>query len=95
MLFKDCKFKDKKNILNSWKQNVFQEAVKILHEKNIHVRQLVLNNYIECLLEETDYNVRDNVFYEPISRYKFTVEVFAQITVEYVREHLIEFTSLR
>lgn len=65
----------------------------MLNEMNIKIAsEVTLSNYIEILLEETEYNIQDNVFYEPISRYKFTVGVFAQITVEYVQEHLDEFT---
>lgn len=94
MLFKDCKFKDKRQVMHSWKQNIFTESMKILKEENIIVSELSLDNYIEILLEETDYNIRDNVFYEPISRYKFTVDVFTQITVEYIHEHITEFVKM-
>ena len=50
-----------------------------------------LDRYIEYLLEDTHYDPHTNVFYEPISRFKFSADIFSTITFEYVCEHLDEF----
>lgn len=91
MLFKDCKFYDKQTVLKTWRHKIISKAEQLLQEDGICVYESALNRYVEYLLEDTHYNIRDNVFYEPRSHYKFTVDVFAQITYEYVLEHLGEF----
>lgn len=91
MIFKETKFHGKFQVLNSWKSNIYEKTVELLQQDNIIVSENRLKQYIEYLLEDTHYNHYDNVFYEPITRFKFTVNVFSQISYEYVLEHLDEF----
>ena len=92
MLFKDVNFRDKISVLKSWRSKVYMETLGLLQKNGVkYISSNSLNRYITYLLEDTDYNYHDNVFYEPISRFKFTVDVFSQITFEYVMEHQKEF----
>jgi len=91
MKFKECEFKNKVNILNTWKWNIMDSVSILFKDEGLHLSTVAVLSYIEYLLEDTDYNHYDNAFYEPISKFKFTVDIFAQITYEYVHEHLSEF----
>ena len=93
MLLKDLKFKGKKYVMDAWTWSISTKAMDLLREDGIIVSKPSLKRYVEYLIEDTDYNERDNAFYEPISSFKFSVSVFAQITYEYVLEHLDEFKS--
>lgn len=91
MLFKDLKFHDKKNVLKTWQYKILEKTLKLLAEDDIVVYKTSLKRYIRYLLEDTDYDPRTNVFYEPVSKFKFRVDVFSSITYEYVLEHLEDF----
>lgn len=92
MMFKDVKFRDKMLVLSSWRGKIFKETMFLLQEEGVtSVSSTCLYRYVTYLLEDTDYNYHDNVFYEPVSRFKFTSKVFAQITFDYIMEHPKEF----
>ena len=93
MKFKDWKHYDKQTVMKTWRYNILKKALKLLKEDNIDVCKSALNRYVEYLLEDTDYDSKTNVFYEPRTRFKFSSDVFAGITYEYVLEHLDEFTG--
>ena len=87
MFFKDAKFQGKYRILKQWKQKRSEVVFDVFPGANV----FEVDRYLTYLLEECHYNQKDNVFYEPISHYKFSVKVFAQITIEYMQEHPEEF----
>ena len=91
MIFKEWKSYDKQNVLNTWRHKILEKTLKLLDDAGIQVHNVVLNRYIEYLLEDTHYDPYTNVFYEPISHFKFSVDVFSTIAFEYVCEHLDEF----
>lgn len=91
MIFKDWKSYDKKTVLNTWRYKILERTLKLLDDAEIQVHKLVLSRYIEYLIEDTHYDPHTNVFYEPISHFKFSVDVFSSIAFEYVCEHLDEF----
>ncbi|WP_296884901.1 hypothetical protein [uncultured Methanobrevibacter sp.] len=92
MLFKDLEFHDKQTVLKTWRYKILEKTLKLLEKEHVTLYVSALNRYITYLLEDTHYNPKDNVFYEPISRFKFSVDVFSSITYEYVCEHLEEYT---
>ena len=92
MLFKDLNFQDKESVLKTWRYKILEKTLKLLEKESVHVIISDLNRYINYRLDDTHYNPKDNVFYEPISRFKFSVDVFSSITYEYVCEHLEEYT---
>ena len=91
MLFKDLNFQDKESVLKTWRYKILEKTLKLLEKDGACLYVSALNRYINYLLEDTHYNPKDNVFYEPISRFKFSVDVFSSITYEYILEHLDEF----
>ena len=95
MKFKDWKHYDKQTVLNTWKYRISKKALILLKEDNIDVYRSTLNHYIEYLLEDTDYDPKTNVFYEPHIGFKFSIDLFANITYEYVLEHLDEFKIMK
>jgi len=95
MLFKNMRFYDKQSVLNSWKSKILAKTLNLLDDAGISVRVTVLKRYIEYLLEDTHYDPYTNVFYEPIGRFKFSVDVFSTIAFEYVCEHLDEFEKVK
>lgn len=88
MLFKELNFNDKQTVLKVWRWKIIK---KVLEAIDFDVSRSSLNRYVEYLLEDTHYNPSDDVFYDPISRFKFTVDIFTSITVEYIYEHPSEF----
>lgn len=91
MLFKDWKSYDKKSVLKTWQYKILEKTLKLLAEDDIKVYRNSLKRYIRYLLEDTDYDPYTNVFYEPVSKFKFSVDVFSSIAYEYVLEHLEDF----
>ena len=91
MILKDWTSYEKNTVLNTWKYKILEKTLKLLDDAGIQVHRLVLNRYIEYLLEDTHYDPYTNVFYEPISHFKFSVDVFSSIAFEYVCEHLEDF----
>lgn len=95
MLFNDWKSYEKQSVLNSWKSKILAKTLNLLDDSGISVRVTVLKRYIEYLLEDTHYDPHTNVFYEPISRFKFSADIFSSIAFEYVCEHLDEFEKVK
>lgn len=95
VVFKDLKFHEKRSVMKTWRYKILSKARELLADDGFNVSESSLRRYVEYLLEDTHYNVQDNVFYEPISHFKFTVNSFAQITYDYVLEHLDEFKNKR
>lgn len=85
------RFYDKQSVLNSWKSKILEKTLNLLDDAGISVRVTVLKRYIEYLLEDTHYDPYTNVFYEPVSRFKFSADIFSTIAFEYICEHLDEF----
>lgn len=91
MLFKDLNFQDKESVLKTWRYKILEKTLKLLEKEAVHISSSDLNRYISYLLEDTHYDPYRNVFYEPVSRFKFSVDVFSSISYEYVLEHLDDF----
>ncbi len=88
MLFKDCKFKDKTSV-----RKTFKEAILINVKENVPFQECNYGRvleYIDLLLDESHYNVREEVFYYKYRwvKIELTVELFSKVASEYINENL-------
>lgn len=84
------KLPNKKRILQKWEQKIREKTYWDLEDYGKQKQQIIhnnLNRYITILLEETDYNPKEDIFYESISGFKYTAGFLSEITTEYILEH--------
>ena len=88
MKFKDCKFNGKKEV----RKEVKGEIVSFLKRE---IRWECFNEglifqYIDLLLDETEYDIKGNRFYYKIRYGKITlsVKLLRNVALEYIKEHV-------
>ena len=86
MKFEYVRFKGK----NSVKKQLINEIKKEAHFTD-EISELAVKNYLEILLDGTDYDIDNHVFYEPITGYSLDLEFFVSVAREYVSEHINDF----
>lgn len=91
MLFKTCKFKDRPNV-----RKTIKDEILILIRKDIPFDKCNTGRileYIDQLLDETEYDIRGETFYYKYRWVKIELdsELLSKVTSEYINEHLNEF----
>ena len=91
MLFKDCKFREKNNVRKNMKQEILGILEKEIPYSLCNEGRIL--EYIDLLLDESDYDIREACFYYKYRyvRIDLSVELFSKVAVEYINEHLNEF----
>lgn len=95
MLFKDCKFRDKKNVRKNMKEEIRNHVQK---EVPYHLcNEGVILQYIDFLLDESKYNIRENTFYYQYRWVKIPLDsnILSKVAAEYIMEHLDEFLLMK
>lgn len=88
MLFKDSKFRNKKNVRKNMKECIFNEVKESIPFKYCNTG-LVLQ-YIDLLLDESQFNIKNEEFYYQYRyvRVPLDCNIFIKVAVEYINEHL-------
>lgn len=91
MKFKDCKFKGKRK----FKQEVKDEIVLFLKSEINYddCNEGAILQYIDLLLDETDYDIRRGVFYYRIrlGKIDLSIKLLKNVALEYIKEHISAF----
>ena len=91
MNFEDIKFPGK----NSFKRSVISEVYDILSH-NLEVDLFYywsVINYLEILIDCTDFNPRDKIFYHKSSGLKLSYNFLASVAHDYILDHVEDFKS--
>ena len=91
MLFKSIRFKDKNRIRKETK-----ESIRLVLLEEIPYSQCnegLLLEYIDLLLNETQYNTKTHQFYYYYHGVKInlSIKLLSIVAVEYIKEHLNDF----
>lgn len=91
MKFKDCKFKGKREVRREVKSEIRDFLKKEIPYSDCN-EGLILQ-YIDLLIDETDYDVRRNQFYYKVNwfRLELPIKLLKNVALEYIKEHMIEF----
>lgn len=91
MLFKQCKFKGKPQVRKEFKESILS-AVK-LETPFARCNEGRILQYIDLLLDETDYSVKQGVFYYRSRRIRINLDdtFLAKVATEYINEHINDF----
>lgn len=91
MLFKECKFRDKKKVRQSMKEDILQLVIDDIPFSRCNEGNVL--EYIDLLLDESEFDVRKQQFY-----YRFrwvniplNSNLFSKVASEYINEHLDDF----
>lgn len=92
MLFKDCKFKGKKDVRKTMKEDIMNYIKKseIPYSK---CNEGFIYEYIDLLLDETQYDIKQHTFYYKVNWVKINIgfKILSNVALDYIREHLDEF----
>lgn len=90
MIFDDVRMPHKKEILKEYKKEILLKVEKGLF--NFHeLSDLAIDNYLNILLNESEYDKKRGCFFEVFSNVEITIDMFASMTIEYITEHIDEF----
>jgi len=91
MKFKQCKFHNKKEIRKETKCEIYSFLKSELPIKECN--QGLLLQYIDLLLDESDYDIKNNKFYYRAKGFKLDlpVKLLKEVALEYIKEHMIDF----
>ena len=91
MLFKQCKFKDKAKVRKQMKDQIISNIKNEIPYNQINTGRLF--EYIDILLDDSDYDIRGEQFYYHHRWVKIVLdaELLSKVVSEYVNEHLNEF----
>jgi len=91
MRFKQCKFHGKREVRKEVKCEIFSFLKREL-PKGAYNQGLILE-YIDLLLDETDYDIKNNKFYYKAKWFKIDlpVKLLREVALEYIKEHMIDF----
>lgn len=91
MKFKDCKFKGKNQIRKEVKEEICNFLKREL-KYECYNEGLILQ-YIDLLIDETDYDIKRNRFYYRIrlGKIDLSVKLLKNVTLEYIKEHISAF----
>ena len=92
MKFKDCKFKNKREIRKEVKRDIAIFLKREFKSYTLCNEGLILQ-YIDLLIDETEYDVRRNQFYYKLNWIKIDlpVKLLKNVALEYIKEHKIDF----
>ena len=88
MLFKDCQFRDKTNVRKQFKEAIVADVKKEIPFNKCNDGRVF--EYIDFLLDESEYSIGKNQFYYKVTWVKIwlPVSLFVKVAVEYINEHL-------
>ena len=91
MLFKRCKFKEKPQVRKQYKESIL--TVVKSETRYSDCNEGMILQYIDLLLDETEYNPKQGVFYYRSKSIKVTLDdaFLAKVAVEYINEHINDF----
>ncbi len=91
MLFKDCKFNDKSKVRKTFKEDILLQVKPEIPFSKCNEGRIL--EYIDILLDESQYNVREEQFYYKYRYVKIGLDadLFSKVTIEYIKEHLEDF----
>jgi hypothetical protein len=91
MKFKDCKFNGKRDVRKEVKADI-SNFLKREIPYTLYNEGLILQ-YIDLLIDETDYDVRRKQFYYKVNWVKIdiSVKLLKNVALEYIKEHRMEF----
>ena len=91
MKFKDCKFRGKTQV----RKEVKDEIVSFLKSEMQYgdCNEGLILQYIDLLLDETDYDIKRGVFYYRIrlGKIDLSVKLLKNVALEYIKEHISAF----
>ena len=88
MKFIDCKFKGKKRVKKS---HILELEERVHPELMFRFSETSVRRYLEVLVEDQEYDVRNNVFYDKVTNLKLTHTFLAGVAVVYILEHKEDF----
>ena len=98
MKFKDVSVRgDKKHFQKQIRYRIFKRVQQQCElDYGVRLSTFALSycrimNYLDILIEESEYNPRTNVFY--YLNYKLNYQLLAKVALEYIMEHINEFTN--
>ena len=91
MKFKDCKFKGKNHVRKEVKEEINNFLKREISYDDCN-EGLILQ-YIDLLIDETDYDIKRNMFYYRIrlGKIDLSVKLLKNVTLEYIKEHISAF----
>ncbi len=89
MKFEDMKFKNKERV----KRNTISLIIDELKHSLDFEKLAYWNVYIYCevLIDDQEYNLKSNVFYDKLTNRKLNIKFLAAIAHDYILEHIQEF----
>ena len=91
MKFKKCKFKGKREVRKEAKDEINQFIKKNIPYDDCN--EGLIFQYIDLLLDETEYDVKRNTFYFRSNRVKvdLSITLLKNVALEYIKEHMVDF----
>jgi len=91
MKFKDVRFNGKREIRKEVKHDIVNFLKKELNYSDYN--EGFIFEYIDFLIDETDYDVRRNRFYYKVrlSKIDLSVKLLKNVALEYIKEHQNDF----
>lgn len=89
MLFKDVKMRNKREFFKETRNEIFDGLKGLLDMDGLS--NLVICNYIEDLLLESEFDRSNKSFTYPITHHRITVEDFVSIAHSYIVDHAEDF----
>ena len=91
MKFKKCKFKGKREVRKEVKDEINQFIKENIPYSDCN--EGLIFQYIDLLLDETDYDVKRNTFYYKVNYVKvdLPITLLKNVALEYIKEHMIDF----
>lgn len=91
MKFKDCKFKGKREVRKEVKMDISNFLKKQINYEDCN-EGLILQ-YIDVLIDETEYDPKRNMFYYKVNwvKVEISVKLLKNVALEYIKEHMVDF----
>ena len=91
MKFKDCKFRDKSSMRKHFKDDIMNGIKEELPVEKYN--EGFLFEYIDLLLDETDFDVKRKQFYYKYNWVKInlSVSLLCKVAIDYIMEHQNDF----
>jgi len=91
MKFEDCRFKGKQRVRKNHILEITERLTPLL--EGFGFQETSIRRYLEILVDQQEYNVRTDVFYDKITNRKLDYDFLAVIAYEYIMEHKSDFRN--
>lgn len=91
MKFSDCNFIGKHDVRNNLTRAIFTACRESI-PKFYMLNTFIVEDYIHLLIDESEYNPKENYFYMDSVNVKISSKVFKNVAIEYILEHRNDFT---